>query len=58
LGPKRHMEVANNVAFEANFSKKAEWGCYGVGNRWGLVAGRRRVRFNWCDAEHPTGNPR
>ena len=40
------MEVANDVALEANFEgKRAEQGCYGVGHRWGLVAGRRRVRF-------------
>jgi len=40
------MEVANDVALEANFERKrAEQGCYGVGDRWGLVAGRRRVRF-------------
>jgi hypothetical protein len=40
------MEVANDVALEANFEgKRAEQGCYGVGDRWGLVAGKRRVRF-------------
>ena len=40
------MEVASDVAFEANVEgKRAEQGCYGVGDRWGLVADRRRVRF-------------
>ena len=41
------MEVANDVALEANFEgKRSEEDCYGgVGSRWGLVAGRRRVRF-------------
>ena len=36
-----------DVALEANFEgKRSEEGCYGVGSRWGLVAGRRRIRFN------------
>jgi hypothetical protein len=36
-----------DVALEANFEgKRSEEGCYGVGSRWGLVAGRRRIRFD------------
>jgi len=51
-------EVLHHVAWEANFEAKGSDSRNGIGSRWGVVAGGRRVRSGrwsagrYSDGEH------